>query len=134
MISNEEECPPASRHSPAPQIGLPRLNGVARFRRSVTVGAYLSLTSFAHGDQGFESAFLQRRVRANSTSGATTRRTTANVTGTARVDVFAIKMQKIEASKANRSVARSPASPYAARAPASFSSAVVVDNMEAAVD
>jgi hypothetical protein len=56
------------------------------------------------------------------------------VTGTARVDVFAIKMQKIEASKAKRSVARSPASPYAARAPTSFSSAVVVDNMEAAVD
>jgi hypothetical protein len=56
------------------------------------------------------------------------------VTDTARVDVFAIKMQKIEASKAKRSVARSPASPYAARAPTSFSSAVVVDNMEAAVD
>ena len=128
------ENPPASSPGIAQLlIGLPRLNGVARFRRSVTVGANLGLTSFAHGDQGFNllssSGESERTLHR-----ATTRRTTANVTGTARVDVFAIKMQKIEASKANRSVARSPASPYAARAPASFSCAVVVDNMEAAVD
>jgi transposase IS116/IS110/IS902 family protein len=33
-----------ARHSPAAQVALHRLNGVARFRRSVSVGAYLGLT------------------------------------------------------------------------------------------
>src|SRR5215831_11782056 len=102
------------------------------FRRSVTVGANLGLTGASPAGTKGSNLLSSSGESERTLHRAITRRTTANVTGTARVDVFAIKMQKIEASKANRSVARSPTSPYAARAPASFSGAVVVDNMEAA--